>query len=73
MPQFGEGDGNQHCFTCQEMEGNNCFVIKPLVVSKKAGEKGRNRDKKKEVVVRRGKGLHPWKNHPAHEKKDTAG
>ena len=46
MPQFGKGDGDQHRFSGQDVEGNNCLILEPLVVGKEAGEKGGGSDKK---------------------------
>ena len=40
MSQFGKGDGDQHRLSRQDVEGNNCLIIEPLVIGKEAGEKG---------------------------------
>ena len=71
MPQLGKGDGDQHRFPGQDVEGNNCLIVEPLVVGKEAGEKGCRGNKEQYIIVRSGNGLHPRNNYPAHKEKES--
>lgn len=39
MPELGEGDGDEHEFTGQDVKQDHGFIVKPLMIGEKTCEK----------------------------------